>query len=179
MTWAQRSHQKPVEIVISGTYQCGFTGGNQRLITETWILTFAWEVLTLCLAVWIAVKYLRELQRPLSARSTLGNYFRVLIKTHLFYFVTYTAVACLNLGNLSRHWGFIFLRSLRLQWHSSKCPGRANVCTGTTSHPQQAFPDVRVIAVPMLLVRVHCLGGPQESFSWVPGEASERGALSV
>lgn len=88
MTWAQRSHQKPVEIVISGTYQCGFTGGNQRLITETWILTFAWEVLTLCLAVWIAVKYLRELQQPLSARSTLGNYFRVLIKTHLFYFVT-------------------------------------------------------------------------------------------
>lgn len=98
---AASSRISGVEIVISGTYQCGFTGGNQHLITETWILTFVWEVLTLCLAVWIAVKYLRELQRPLSARSTLGNYFKVLIKTHVFYFVTYTAVACLNLGFLS------------------------------------------------------------------------------
>ncbi|KAG2033914.1 hypothetical protein BDR03DRAFT_649609 [Suillus americanus] len=93
-----------VEIVISGTYQCGFTGGNQRLTTDTWILTTAWEVTTLCLSVWIVTKYLRELQQP-SARSTLGNYFRVLVETHLFYFAAYAAVACLNLGSLSPYIG--------------------------------------------------------------------------
>ncbi|KAG2129643.1 uncharacterized protein EDB93DRAFT_1256182 [Suillus bovinus] len=89
-----------VEIVFSGTYQCGYTGGNQHLVTETWILTTAWEVTMLCLAVWIVAKYFREL-RPPSARSTIQNYFRVLIKTHAFYFVAYAAVACLNLGSLS------------------------------------------------------------------------------
>jgi hypothetical protein len=90
-----------VEIVIFGTYQCGFTGGNQHLIIESWMLTFAWEVLTLFLAVWIAVKYLRDLQRLPSARLTLDGCFRVLIKTHVFYFLAYTAVACLTLVNLS------------------------------------------------------------------------------
>lgn len=93
-----------VEIVLSGTYQCGFTGGSQRLTTDTWILTTAWEVTTLCLAVWIVAKYLRELQQPL-ARLTLGNYFRVLIETHVFYFAAYAAVACLNLGSLSPNIG--------------------------------------------------------------------------
>ncbi|KAG1765990.1 hypothetical protein EV702DRAFT_1151124 [Suillus placidus] len=97
---AASSRVSGVETVLSGTYQCGFTGGNQRLITDTWFLTTAWEVITLCLAVWIVAKYLRELQQP-SARPTLGNYFRVLIETHVFYFVAYATVACLNLGSLS------------------------------------------------------------------------------
>lgn len=88
-----------VETVFSGTFQCSFTGGSP-LITDTWILTTAWEVTTLCLAIWTTAKYIHELRQP-SAKSTLGSYFRVLIETHAFYFAAYAAVACLNLGSLS------------------------------------------------------------------------------
>ena len=50
-----------------------------------WVLGTAWEILTLCLAVWIAVKHFRELQGP-PTRWTVGDSFKVLLKTHLFYF---------------------------------------------------------------------------------------------
>jgi hypothetical protein len=52
-----------------------------------WMLYIIWEVLALCLAVWIAVKHFRDLQQlgP-SIGSTIGDCFRVLIKSHMLYF---------------------------------------------------------------------------------------------
>lgn len=50
---------------------------------ENWIIITAWEVLTLCLAVWIAARHFRELQ---STGSVVGDCFTVLIKTHMLYF---------------------------------------------------------------------------------------------
>jgi hypothetical protein len=52
-----------------------------------WVLDFVWEVLALCLSVWIAVKHFRDLRRlgP-STGSIIGDCFRVLIKSHVLYF---------------------------------------------------------------------------------------------
>lgn len=93
------------ETVFYGVHQCNPTGGSSNLGTDAWGIATAWELTTLCLAVWIVVKHLRELKQPL-ARLTLRNYFRVLIETHAFYFTAYAAVACLNLGSLSPSIGF-------------------------------------------------------------------------
>lgn len=97
---AATSHISGEEIVFYGTHQCSPTGSSSSLDTDAWGISTAWELTTLCLAVWVVVKYLRELKQPF-ARLTLGNYFRVLIETHAFYFTAYAAVACLNLGSLS------------------------------------------------------------------------------
>ncbi|KAG1831463.1 hypothetical protein DFJ58DRAFT_823886 [Suillus subalutaceus] len=53
----------------------------------TWILSTVWEVLALCLAVWIAVKHFRELRKH-STRGIIGDCFMVLMKTHVSYFVS-------------------------------------------------------------------------------------------
>jgi preprotein translocase subunit SecG len=63
----------------------GYTGDAILLYSMTWILGTVWEVLALCLAVWIAVKHFRELRQH-STRGILGDCFRVLIKTHVGYF---------------------------------------------------------------------------------------------
>jgi len=84
-------------LVISGTFQCYF--GN-NLMAETWILSTVWEILTLCLAVRIALKHFRELQRG-SAGLTVKDCFTVLIKTHVLYFAAFAAASCLNLVSLS------------------------------------------------------------------------------
>jgi preprotein translocase subunit SecG len=76
--------QIPDELALSGTYQCVDTGNVQLLTAETWILGTVWEVLALCLALWIAIKHFRELQR--SSSWALGDCFTILIKTHVFYF---------------------------------------------------------------------------------------------
>ncbi|KAG2356885.1 hypothetical protein BDR07DRAFT_415755 [Suillus spraguei] len=55
-----------------------------------------WEVLTLCLAVWIAVKHYREL-RQYSTGGIIGDCFTVMMKTHVLYFASFVAVACLHL----------------------------------------------------------------------------------
>jgi hypothetical protein len=62
-------------------------GGSDGLIStqSTWILGTTWEILALCLAVWIPVKHFRELQRP-STGWAVGDCFTVLIETQLFYF---------------------------------------------------------------------------------------------
>jgi hypothetical protein len=52
----------------------------------TWILGSVWEVLTLCLAVWIAIKHFRELRQH-STGGIIGDCFTVLMKTHVSYFV--------------------------------------------------------------------------------------------
>jgi hypothetical protein len=79
----------PEEAILSGTYLCtyGYEGDVQLLSLMVWIPNSVWEVLALCLSVWIAVRHFRELQRlgP-STGSTIGDCFRVLIRSHVLYF---------------------------------------------------------------------------------------------
>jgi hypothetical protein len=81
--------QTPEEAILSGTHICGdvFNGDVQLLISMIWTLNTVWEFLALCLSVWIAVKHFRDLRRlgP-STGSTIGDCFRVLIKSHVVYF---------------------------------------------------------------------------------------------
>ena len=78
------------EYVFSGAHLCGyeFQGDVMLLTWWAWVLTTAWEILALCLAVWIAVKHFRELQEP-STRWTVRGSFSVLVKTHVFYFARF------------------------------------------------------------------------------------------
>jgi len=84
------------EYVLSGIHLCGYNlpADTQFLTEMTWILGTAWEILTLCLAVWAAVQHFRELQRPGWA---VGDCFVVLINTHVFYFASFFAVSCIHL----------------------------------------------------------------------------------
>ncbi|KAG1908114.1 uncharacterized protein F5891DRAFT_1179633 [Suillus fuscotomentosus] len=54
-----------VELIFSGTHQCAiaYPEVTQLLNSISWIFGTVWEVLALCLAIWIAVKHFRELQR--------------------------------------------------------------------------------------------------------------------
>ncbi|KAG1738336.1 uncharacterized protein EDB91DRAFT_1347607 [Suillus paluster] len=83
------------EYVLSGAHTCYYTlwGDTVFLIQMTWILTLIWEVLALCLAVWIAVKHFCGL--------TIGDVFTVLMKSHVLYFASFAAVAALQLGGFS------------------------------------------------------------------------------
>ncbi|KAG2353541.1 hypothetical protein BDR07DRAFT_700412 [Suillus spraguei] len=86
------------ELILSGTYLCliDATGYVERLNFITWILATVWEVLILCLAVWIAVKHFRELRRE-SARGIIGDCFTVLMKTHMLYFASFVVNSCFQL----------------------------------------------------------------------------------
>jgi hypothetical protein len=76
-------------MILSGTHMCGYEseGDVQLLISMAWMLVTVWEVLALCLSVWVARKHFRDLRRlgP-SAGSTIGDCFRALIKSHVLYF---------------------------------------------------------------------------------------------
>ncbi|KAG0702503.1 hypothetical protein DFH29DRAFT_1079487 [Suillus ampliporus] len=87
------------ELILSGTYQCDITyeGYSQRMTAITWILCTIWEVLALCLALWIAVKHFRELRRH-SAGGIIGDCFTVLIRSHMIYFVGFVVVSSFQLG---------------------------------------------------------------------------------
>ncbi|KAG2103739.1 uncharacterized protein F5147DRAFT_654646 [Suillus discolor] len=94
--------------VIVGIATTDVVGGNvQPLFSMTWILNTVWEVLALCLSVWVAVKHFRELRRlSPSTGSTIGDCFRVLIQSHVLYFassahVSFVGVSCLELTTLS------------------------------------------------------------------------------
>ena len=78
------------EYILSGAHMCSYElqGDVQLWIKLTWVLTTAWEILALCLAVRVAVKHFRELQGP-STRWTLRDTFTVLVKTHIFYFARF------------------------------------------------------------------------------------------
>jgi hypothetical protein len=67
---------------------CGYeTIGDMILMSMIWMLNAVWEVLALCLSVWIAVKHFRDLRRlGLSTGSAFGDCFRVLIQSHVLYF---------------------------------------------------------------------------------------------
>ncbi|KAG1796251.1 uncharacterized protein HD556DRAFT_1526299 [Suillus plorans] len=87
------------ELVLSGTYHCtvDYAGDSLFLSSLTWIFVAIWEVLALCLAVWIAIKHFRELRRH-STRGIIGDCFTVLMKTHVIYFASFFAFACFNIG---------------------------------------------------------------------------------
>jgi hypothetical protein len=81
--------QTPEELIIYGIHMCGYyyEGDASLLYSMVWMINTVWEVLALCLSVWVAVKYFRDLQRfrP-STGSTIGDCFRALIKSHVLYF---------------------------------------------------------------------------------------------
>ena len=74
-------------LVLSGSYLCVETENDTLLTAVTWMLGTVWEVLALCLAIWIAVKHFCEKQRS-STGWTVGDTFVVLIKTHVLYFAS-------------------------------------------------------------------------------------------
>jgi len=53
---------------------------------ESVISTAIWEIFTLSLAVWIVLKHVHELRQS-STGPTIGAYFRILIESHVFYFL--------------------------------------------------------------------------------------------
>jgi hypothetical protein len=81
--------QTPEEAILSGFHMClyDYEGDISLLTSMTWILNTIWEVLALCLSVWIAVKHFRDMRRlgP-STGSTIGDCFRTLIQSHVLYF---------------------------------------------------------------------------------------------
>lgn len=78
----------PEEFIRSGNHQCVvfYHRGRMALNNETLIPTFVWETFALCLALRIAIKHFCEL-RQTSTGSMFGNWFIVLIQTHVLYFV--------------------------------------------------------------------------------------------
>ncbi|KAG2117758.1 hypothetical protein DEU56DRAFT_918963 [Suillus clintonianus] len=88
------------EAILSGTYECfvDIAGNIQLLAPMTWILGTIWEVLALCLAIWIAVKHFRELRRH-SAGGIIGDCFTVLIQSHVVYFASFVVVSCFTISS--------------------------------------------------------------------------------
>ncbi|KAG1784849.1 uncharacterized protein HD556DRAFT_1531850 [Suillus plorans] len=91
------------ELILSGIYMCSseLEGKYLLLGSMVWMLNTVWEVLALCLSVWVAVKHFRELRRlgP-STGSTIGDCFRVLIQSHVLYFASFVGVSCVQLAFL-------------------------------------------------------------------------------
>ncbi|KAG2101145.1 hypothetical protein BD769DRAFT_188315 [Suillus cothurnatus] len=92
------------ELILSGAYICNiaYEKDAQLLASINWMLDIVWEVLTLCLSVWIAVKHFRDLRRlgP-STGFAIGDCFRVLIKFHVLYFAGFVCISCLQLAHLA------------------------------------------------------------------------------
>ncbi|KAG2120518.1 uncharacterized protein F5147DRAFT_2363 [Suillus discolor] len=92
------------EFILSGIHTCSvvFEGDSKLLVSMVWMLNTVWEVLALCLSVWIAAKHFRDLRRlsPLTG-STIGDCFRVLMESHVLYFASFAGVSCLQLVTLS------------------------------------------------------------------------------
>ncbi|KAG2368998.1 hypothetical protein BDR07DRAFT_1389280 [Suillus spraguei] len=97
-------HVVAEELILSGTYMCDlkYEGNAQLLVSMVWMLNTVWEVLALCLSVWIAVKHFLHLRRLCpSTRSTIGDCFRVLITSHVLYFAIFVCVSCLEFSSFS------------------------------------------------------------------------------
>ncbi|KAG1761508.1 hypothetical protein EDD22DRAFT_970527 [Suillus occidentalis] len=96
-------HVVAEEVILSGMHICGFDyeGDAQLLFSMVWVLNTVWEVIALCLSVWIAVKHFRDLRRLGPSTGTIiGDCFRVLIKSHVLYFASFAGVSCLQLAFL-------------------------------------------------------------------------------
>jgi hypothetical protein len=61
-------HTVGEELIFPGTYMCsyGYRGDARFLISMVWILNTVWEVLALCLSVWIAVEHFRDLRHSVN-----------------------------------------------------------------------------------------------------------------
>jgi hypothetical protein len=122
------------EDILSGAHMCSdnFQGDALLLLRITWVLGTAWEILTLCLAVWIAVKHFRELQGP-PTTWTVGDSFRVLLKTHLFYFARFAhgfTDVIIQCFPLNFHSSFVAVSSMQLSYFSptiSVCQPMINI----------------------------------------------------
>ncbi|KAG2032090.1 hypothetical protein BDR03DRAFT_60184 [Suillus americanus] len=90
------------EFILSGTSQCiiDHAGNYTFLLSMTWMLGIIWEVLAMCLAVWIAVKHFRELRQH-STTGIIGDCFTVLMTTHVSYFASFLAISCFEIGLFS------------------------------------------------------------------------------
>ncbi|KAG2044035.1 hypothetical protein BDR03DRAFT_940604 [Suillus americanus] len=97
------------EYILSGYRVCmtAITQNGADLGYESLISTAIWEILVLCLAVWIVIKHFRELQQS-SGGSTIGDCFMALTKGHVFYFLVFFVVTCLTLGALSPNITYTF-----------------------------------------------------------------------
>jgi hypothetical protein len=87
------------ELILSGIYMCGYglEGDDELLALMFSTLNTVWEVLVLCLSIWIAVKELRYLRRlGRLTTSSIGECFRVLIQSHVLYFASFVGVNCLQ-----------------------------------------------------------------------------------
>jgi hypothetical protein len=76
------------QYILFGTYQCMYYQEDiPLLIGYDWkfVTGLIWEIITLCLAVWIVIKHFRQRQRQ-STGWTVRDCFAVLIKTHVLYF---------------------------------------------------------------------------------------------
>ncbi|KAG2348173.1 hypothetical protein BDR05DRAFT_610945 [Suillus weaverae] len=93
------------ELILPGTYMCnyGYEEDAQLLVLMLWILNIVWEVLALCLSVWVAAKHFRDLRRlgPLTGSTIAGDCFRVLIKSHVLYFANFVGVSCVSFVGVS------------------------------------------------------------------------------
>jgi hypothetical protein len=88
--------QTPEEAILSGMHMCSYRYERDLLLlfSMPWMLNTVWEVLALCLSVWIAVKHFRDLRRPgPSTGSTIGGCFKVLTKSHVLYFARWACSA--------------------------------------------------------------------------------------
>jgi hypothetical protein len=83
----------PEELILSGTHHCkiDYEGNILLLGITAWILFTAWEVLALCLAVWIALKHFRE-KRQHMVGGMIMDCFSALMKSHVLYFARWADV---------------------------------------------------------------------------------------
>lgn len=90
------------ELILSGSHQCSynFEGVSGLLDALAWVCYTLWEVLTLCLAIRIAIQHFRAL-RCSSTGWTIRDSLTVMIQTHVVYFASFVAVSCFQLGFLS------------------------------------------------------------------------------
>ncbi|KAG2361989.1 hypothetical protein BDR07DRAFT_1407940, partial [Suillus spraguei] len=90
------------KIILYGT-QCVYEidASEQLRMFEAYTVATAYEALTTCLAVWIVVKHLRELQPRSTGGSVISDCFTVLLKTHLLYFLFFATSSSLNIGLMS------------------------------------------------------------------------------
>ncbi|KAG2359368.1 hypothetical protein BDR07DRAFT_1611415 [Suillus spraguei] len=88
------------ELILYGAHMCSYQseGDSGLLGSMVWTLKTVWEVIALCLSVFIAVKHFRDLRRyGTSTGSTIGDCFRVLMKSHVLYFASFACVSCTQL----------------------------------------------------------------------------------
>ncbi|KAG1787201.1 uncharacterized protein HD556DRAFT_1503671 [Suillus plorans] len=83
--------------VVVSVMSMRHTSGEEYILSGT---HDAWEVLVLFLAGWIAIKHFRELRQH-SKGGVIEDCFMVLIKSHIFYFLSFVAVSIFNLMILS------------------------------------------------------------------------------